>query len=743
MIRRLIGAVTWGMASYWLWARSRGTCWSKALAFGAPVLALLTVLVIAVQSRGTAGPSSAVTPAPAKVTVYRDTYGVPHIYGDTAEAAAYGLGYVQAQDHLESMRMKYYQASGQMAAHGLGSASSDSLSHLLRVPQTAQVNYARLPPASRAYIDAFVAGINLYIDEQRASLPAWIDRVEPWEPLAWMHSIQIREQAQIASQEIPAGASPAVSLPGGDTTSASNWWVVAPSRSALGVAILHGDPHLGFVGPLQWYEIHLNYPGVNVAGVLPFGYVGVVMGSSDNLAWTMTNNGIDTADVYAERLNPANPNQYWYEGAWRDMTIQEVAINGIPFIHRYTRHGPVLAVSGNTAYAARMSTFEMVDDPIALLKGWASAATVEVFRNPTQVPALAKWNIVAADRAGNIFYLYNGRVARKSEAFNWGRPVDGTTSATEWGPFLTVGELPSSLNPARGYLQNANNPPWNTAGELNPADYPAYLAPGFGLNDRGTRAVELLEADLSITVADMKTMGMDDLSISGRNVAPLLTQTWVERQKTTSDPDGSLAHAMTLIGAWDYAANVESHAYAVFRLWFESYLESGPSFRAPTAPSFVDLSAADKDKMIQALQSATVEMKGKFGTVDKRWGDVHVIQRGPDFGVGGGNGLLPTLRMVNVDGFSADAGAWTAQSGSSYLFVVAFTDPIEFWSIRPLGQSESPESRHYNDQTALYAQNQYKRMWVTLRDVQSNRESSLTLSYAGLPNGGDSRSTRQ
>ncbi len=378
-----------------------------------------------------------------------------------------------------------------------------------------------------------------------------------------------------------------------------------------------------------------------------------------------------------------------------------------------------------------MSTFEAGGDAIALLQSWASATSVDVFRTPGVVPLIAKWNIVAADSAGNIFYIFNGRIAHKSEAYDWGRPVDGTTSATEWSGLMTMDELPQLLNPARGYLQNANNPPWATAPELDPDDYPLYLGRGTGLNDRGNRAVELLEADPSFTVEEVKVMGMDDLSISGRNVAPLLVQTWAERQASTPDPDGSLAQAMTLIGAWDYTANRESHAYAVYRLWHRDFFALSPGISASNPPPFSGLSEAAKDKMIQALQSSTAEMKSKFGTVDKRWGDVHVIQRGGNFGVGGGNSTLPTLRMAGVDSYSTSAQAWVATGGSSYMFVAAMSDPVELWSVRPLGQSENPSSPHYNDQTALYAANQYKRVWMTRADVEANAISSVTLAYNG------------
>jgi len=345
------------------------------------------------------------------------------------------------------------------------------------------------------------------------------------------------------------------------------------------------------------------------------------------------------------------------------------------------------------------------------------------------VPELAKWNILAADRAGNIFYLYNGRVAHKSEAHNWRRPVDGSVSATDWGPFLTIAELPQSLNPTAGYLQNANNSPWTTAPELDRNDYPSYLAPGNWLGDRAKRAIELMEWQATFSVEEIKTTGLDDLSVLARGLTPLLLDAWADQGPYWPDSDGRLAAAIALIDGWDYLGRADSPVYALFRLWVDDFYALGPSFGRENLPPVGSVSVADQQKMLNALDQATSFMMTNFGRLDPAWGDVHKMKRGSYvFPLAGGNHSLPSLRMTNTDSFSS--GVWWATSGSSYMFVAALTDPVEFWSVRPLGESEDPASPHYADVSALYSANQYKRLWMTLEDVQANQTSAITLTYS-------------
>jgi acyl-homoserine-lactone acylase len=701
---------------------------------GSSLVIALLALTAFLTLLGGRSPREAASSAAVQVTIYRDGYGVPHIYGDNAEAAAFGFGYAQAEDHLQAMRKDFYQATGRLAEFGLGSVDSDRVSRLLHVPDTAAATYAALNADHRARVDAFAAGINRYIEENAGSLPSWVLPVQPQEVLAWFHYGRIIDQWQIATSELGAGGYAAPDTgPPADATG-SNMWVVGPGKSSAGAPILHGDPHLPWTGSMQWYEAHLNYPGVNVAGATFFGYPGIAMGANDFLAWSMTDNSVDTADVYIEALNPSNPSQYLHDGAWLDVeseviTIKVAGSSDRTFTDYYTHHGPVIGSGSGVLYAAALSTFENAPSNLDVFDLNAATSVAAAFPG-SRVPAVAKWNILAADRAGNIFYLYNGRVAHKSEAYDWRHPVDGSISATDWDSFLTIAELPQSLNPAAGYLQNANNSPWTTAPELDRNDYPSYLAPGNWLGDRAKRAIELMESQPTFSVEEIKATGLDDLSVLARGLTPLLLEAWADRDPPSwPDPDGRLAAAIALIDGWDYRGRADSPVYALFRLWVVDFYALGPGFGRENLPPVGSVSVADQQKMLTALDQATTFMMSTFGRLNPAWGDVHKMKRGSYvFPLAGGNQTLPSLRMTNTDSFSG--GVWWATSGSSYMFVAALTDPVEFWSVRPLGESEDPTSPYYADVTDLYSTNQYKRLWMTLADVQAHQTSATTLTYS-------------
>ena len=688
------------------------------------LLALVAFVLVATAPFRSPG---AATASAQQAVVYRDEYGVPHIYGDTAAAASYAFGYVQAEDHLSQMRQNYLAAAGRLAETGLGTSDADALVHLLHIPEVGQAAIATMPAGDRERVEAFAAGVNKYITDHPGQ-PAWMLPVEPYEVIAWVHSGNLLPEYQIAASELPAAAAlpAAASSPYG-----SNMSAVAPAKSALGVPILLGDPHLQWTGTTQWYEAHLNYPGVNVAGSTFFGWPFINMGATDNVAWTMTNNSPDNADVYRETRNPANPLQYLRDGVWVDARAEIVTIKrqgqpDLPVTNYYTVHGPVIRIDAAYAYAASMVSFDLTELPSAAFH-MPEAPSASALFNPADTPKIAKWNIILADTQGHIMYVYNIRLAHKSESVDWKHAVDGSLSANDWGPFLTYGELPTKVDPANGYLQNANNSPWNTAPDLVPADYPSYLYPGNFMGERARRAVEWLESKPQFTVQDMKDMSMDDLSWSGRGLAALIGPAWADLAPTYPDPDGSVAQATALLSPWDGRQSKTSTAVALGRQWVVDFFALTPTFSRESIPAYGSLGAADRTKLLDALVTAIADIRGRFGVLNPVWGDVHKISRGAAFPAGGGSAETPGLRMANATSFSG--GVYWAAGGSSYQFVVAMTSPPSFYSIRPYGESEDAASPHYADQTALYTNNQFKLMPFTLSDVIAHSTGSQIYYY--------------
>jgi acyl-homoserine-lactone acylase len=677
----------------------------------------------------------------AHVTLYRDTYGVPHIYGETAAAAMYAFGYAQAEDHLSQMRQNFLTAAGRRAESGLdATTAADAFMHQLKIPETGEAAFAGMNADDRILLSAFTAGINQYISDHPGQ-PSWMLSVEPYEVAAWVQWVSLLPEYQIAAGKMNSGPpSPPLATSPLAPQYGSNMWAVGPSHSSLGVPILQGDPHLGWTGATQWYEAHLNYPGVNVAGATFFGFPFIAMGSTDNVAWSMTDNNPNNADLYQETLNPGNPLQYLRDGVWVDMTAVTSTIkwSGHPdqqVTNYYTVHGPVISTVNDISYVAAMPSFELTG-MTSVGFHLAEAPSIAAFFNPASVPTMAKWNVILADTSGHIMYVDNIRLAHKPESINWGLPVDGSLSANDWTGFLTYSELPTIVDPPHGYLQNANNSPYATAfPEALSGTFPSYLYTCCGWGERARRAAEYLDAHPTMTLDDMKAMSMDDISWSGRGLSALVGPVWTELSPTYPDPDGSIAAGVALLSTWGGTQDKGSTAVALGREWVSIFFQqSGLSFTRENIPATAGaLTSTDKTNMILALTYAINVVKANLGIMNPVWGNVHVIQRAPYPAVGGGSGITPALRMAETSNYDVANKRYLANGGSSYQFVVAMTSPPQFWSIRPFGESEDPASPHYADQSALYGNNTFKQMPFTLTNVIASAESTRSFDYDAGP----------
>ncbi|MBM3335261.1 penicillin acylase family protein, partial [Candidatus Sumerlaeota bacterium] len=414
-----------------------------------------------------------------QVTIWRDTYWVPHIVGKTDAACAFGLGYAQAEDNLPRIARTFREATGTLAElEGKAALSQDALVRLLKIPQFARENYDKIPADFRVIIEGYCGGVNFYARRHPDNAPSG------WRDLAPTDVVAMARYLIIAN--FLANPRNARQLIAGQEDIGSNMWAIAPKKSANGRAMLFINPHLPWDGLVQWYEARLRSDeGWNMMGACFFGAPFLGLGHNEYLGWSHTVNSPDTWDVYRVTVNPDNPRQYRYEGAWRDMTVVDEKFqvkrgNAMETVHRpleYTHLGPVVYRAKSHAYAYKIAGW---DDVLAMVQWYrmSKARNLDEFLAAMRMQAVPMFNCVYADREGNIFYVYNAKVARKSEKFNWRGIVDGSTKETEWGDYLKFDELPQALNPKAGFVQNCNTTPFETtAGDDNPKPemFPRYL----------------------------------------------------------------------------------------------------------------------------------------------------------------------------------------------------------------------------------------------------------------------------
>jgi penicillin amidase/acyl-homoserine-lactone acylase len=646
-----------------------------------------------------------------EVTIYRDTYGVPHILGTTDESVAFGLGYAQSEDNLSRIYQSLMEALGRISEleGSKENINRDYRVRLLRIPQYAWENYDRIPQKFQAVLEAFCQGINFYMQKHPDKVPQGMTEVKPQEIISLARYTIIgnfvlpwRTMNEMIRQHEPKG---------------SNMWAVGPKKSANGKAMLFVNPHLPWDGLVQWYEVHLHSDeGWNMVGGTFFGAPVIFLGHNETLGWSHTVNSPDTWDIYAVELNPDNPQQYRYEGGWREIkSVKEtfLAKTESGFFTstdtlEYTHYGPVLERKETCAYTLKVAGW---DDVLALYQWYRmnKAKNLSEFKEALSIMAIPMFNCVYVDVQGNIFYLYNGKVAHKSEQYDWKQIIPGGTQATEWQDYLMLNELPQALNPASQFVQNCNSTPFQTTLNGNPAPnkFPQYLV-GESMNMRAERALQILEADDSITLEEFKQMAFDNYVLLAERAKPDLIKAFYDLPEAERQKYPKVAEAIDIIEKWDNQASKDSIAMPLFHYWTQIYRST--------------VKSDDPSKAIEALKKAIDELEKEHGTFKVKWEDIHRIQRGDkEYALDGGPGDYGILHVI---GSHHQDGKWYAHGGHSYVMVAVMSQPIEAYSIFPYGSSRIPGSKHYADQTPLFSNDQFKPAWFTKREIMANLEKA-------------------
>lgn len=668
------------------------------------------------------------------VKIYRDTYGVPHIYGPTDASVVFGFAYAQAEDNFPLLEETFLQSLGRAAeVHGEGRLRDDQVTRALEIPRLSREEYERAAPAMRALYDAYAAGLNHYLAKNPQVRPQLLQRFEPWHPLAVLrykyYQLEFIGYAGLRPDDLRvATAEPKVERPQG-----SNAWAVAPARSASGHAMLLINPHIGFFGPAQYYEAHIHSDeGWNFSGVGRYGLPFPYMGHNEVLGWTHTDDYPDIGDLYVETFDdPSAPLAYRYGNGHRTATqwTEEIRVKTEVrrFTFRKTHHGPILSEHEGKPVAVRLAKLEeggWLDQVYEMTK----AHSLSEFKAALRRTAIPYMNITYADRDGNIFYVYNGSVPRRSTKFDWLKPVDGSDPETEWQGYHPFEELPQVLNPASGFVQNCNSTPFatTTAGNPDPAKYPKYMIGWEVDNARARVSKEILTSQEKFTFDDWVRLGTDTRVLEAGKFLPDLLAEWEKLQKEDAPRAEALAPLMAELRGWDRVGQIDSVPMTLFMDWIGQVQEMPESDKEPW-------------RLIRALEAVRQNLERDWGTWRVAWGEVNRLQRVHWSGaepfsdarsslpVPGGPGPVGIVfnfyvRRGKAPETTAGAKRRYGTAGNSYVSVVEFGPTVRARSIVYFGQSGDPASPHYFDQAPLYARGAFKPAWFTLEEIKANLE---------------------
>ncbi len=753
------------------------------------------------------------------VEVYRDKWGVPHIYAQNVEDLFFAQGYVTAQDRLWQMEFNRRVGSGTLSeVLGEATLENDRFIRTIGWRKIAEVEAANLDPESRLTLKAYAAGVNAFID-QSILPPEFLIlgfKPDPWTPadsIAWAKVMAWdlggnweaellraslieklgEEKANQLAPPYPADAPLVIpsealgyQMPGIDRLLrqarrlkellgaqgaglGSNNWVVDGQKSATGMPLLANDMHLGIQMPSIWYEVHLVGGGVNVEGYSFPGLPGVIVGHNEDIAWAVTNAGPDVQDLYIEKVNPANPDQYEYRGQWLDMEIveEEIEIKGEePVVERVrlTRHGPLITsvVEGVTeTLAFRWTALE----PNQILKSVMMlnrAKNWEEFREALKYWAVPSQNFVYADREGNIGYQMPGWIPIRAQGQGL-VPVPGWTGEYEWEGYIPFEELPHDYNPPTHYIVTANN---KVIGD----QYPYFISRDWDIGHRAQRIREFLEAKSTLSLEDIEAIHADTYSLPAKIFLPYLL---------ALEPEGWLQErAMSQLKNWDLNNDTDSTGAGIFqvfylmlvkntfadelgeelfadylgtRTWHHLALEA--MMGEPHSPWFDDVSTPEgenRDDIVRRSFAEACDLWGKrFGDAPHEWtwGRLHtvtfdhplgavkplnlVFNRGPI--PARGSGFTVNAASFDYSVFAeglkpAEIGeVFAVQSGVSQRLIVDLSDFSNSLSIHTTGQVGIPFHKHYGDMITPWQGVEYHPLLWEKDEIEENREGLLIL----------------
>jgi acyl-homoserine-lactone acylase len=687
-------------------------------------------------------PSAAWAQAPAapsalarQVTIHRDEWGTPHIDGQTDEAVMFGCAYAQAEDNFWQIEDSYILALGRYAeVHGSSGLNSDLLNRAFEIVPTSRRDFQGLDPEVRSLLEAFTAGLNYYLERNPGVRPRLIRRFEPWQMMAFGRHLMLEmtfRYTHLSGNHLPRG-NPEIW-----TSRGSNAWAIAPERTASGHAMLLANPHQPQFGFGQMYEAHLRSgEGWNFIGATFLGSPMPSMGHNEHLGWAYTTNEPDVADVWRETFDdPDHPLRYRHGDGYREavewtetiMVRGRSAVKPREYTFRKTHHGPCVVREDDqhllTARIARLYEVVMLRQLIRMVR----ARDLDEFQSALALQNFPIMNIVYADRAGNILYLYNGLIPRRDPAFDWTKPVDGADPRTEWLGYHDLSELPRVLNPSAGYVQNCNSTPYATTDV--PHDNPPPTLPGYALEDadldrrRAKMSRQLLSAMQGVTLEDLEALAFDTTIYWAREELPKLELELEALAETDPGLHEQVAPLMRHLLDWDGRCAAESTQATLCVAWYQELY--GADYPAETLK---EQYRDDRAARFRALLKVAAMLTSAHGDWRVAYGDIHRLQRHagvadlldvpfdddrpslPCVAVPGPLGVVFTQYYTpSISGlFGKRMLKQYGLVGTTYLAVYEFGEQARGASLVNFGASGNPDSPHFFDQAQLLSQRRMK-----------------------------------
>jgi len=688
----------------------------------------------------------------ARVTIVRDTWGIPHIYGKTDADAVFGLLYAQCEENFQRVEENNLEMMGRMAeVYGENTLYDDLEMKLIYDSKAAMKDYANAPLWLKKLLDAAADAVNYYLYTHPNTKPAVLHHFEPWFGLMRTDgSISATQTGGVNTQEIknfyrPGGGAVSMHKPvyeeEGISMSGSNGFAIAASKTASKHAMLYINPHVTFYFRTEVQMV--SEEGLNAYGAVTWGTFFIYQGFNAHCGWMHTTSYSDVADLYREKIvHKGDSLLYEYDQQLRPIQTKTIqlqykgnsGLNPVTVTAYFTHHGPVLASRNGEWISLKENNRSMN----ALIQSWmrTKATSFAAFKKVMDLRSNNSNNTVYADAEGNIAYWHGNFMPRRNPSYNWNKPVDGSTSATEWKGLHTVDETVHLYNPASGWIENCNSTPFTSSGSSSPdrKNYPRYMAPD-GENFRGINAGRLLSNASAVSMESLMKLGYDHYLAAFDILLPPLLKAYEDLPGGDSLKQG-LKEPVQLLQSWDKRSSVSSVATTIAIEWAKKMIKYLPVMdeenNQPVLYTALTNRTTASDKL-RLLAETVNELTLQHGTWRLPWGDLNRFQRNTglksetfddnkkSFASGLTSskwGSLPAFESRTYPGTKLMYGT----SGNSFIAAVEFGEKVKAKTIITGGQSANPLSPHFTDQAAMYLEGRFKDIWFYKEDVMQHME---------------------
>ncbi|MCC9136774.1 acylase [Pontibacter silvestris] len=718
----------------------------------------LLLLFITILSSCTVGGQTASSPEVVKweeqggrVTIIRDDFGVPHVYGKTDADAVFGLLYAQCEDDFNRVERNYIWATGRLAeVEGEEMLYSDLRAKLFMTEEEAVANYEKSPEWLKVLCQAFADGVNYYLYTHPEVKPKLLTHFEPWMPMYFSEGSIGGDIERVSTKGVKAFYEDNKSLGlnsfgGGlmypdilEEPKGSNGFAISGEHTASGNAMLLINPHTSF---FFRGEVHaVSEEGLNAYGAVTWGQFFIYQGFNERNGWMHTSTYTDVIDEFEETIVEQDGKLFYrYGDELRPVTISKVTlsykegeeIKQKTFTTYRTHHGPITHKNGNKWVATAMM-WKPVD---ALIQSYTRTkkSNLKEFNEMMQMRTNSSNNTVYADADGNIAYYHGNFIPVRDTTFNYTKPVDGSNPQTDWQGLHSVEEAIKVINPANGWIQNCNSTPFTSAGAYSPRreNYPSYMsrAPE---NFRGVHATRLLKSADNLTLDKLINLAYDPYLPAFEVLIPGLISAYDKLKPN----DPKLQEAMKVMRNWDFAVSKESVGMSLAHFYATNSLRSGS---APEGTNLMErfeyyAKASPEKERLELFRQTIAQLEEDFGQWNTPWGDINRYQRingdieqafndsKPSIPVGMASGNWGALASFGARSY--DTKRLYGTSGNSFVAVVEFGDKVKAKALLAGGQSGDPNSPHFDDQAQRYADVKFKDVAYYREDVEKRAKAT-------------------